>query len=54
MGVLLQDIGREDRKEHHADNDGSSTQTTFPTAVTGKIAAPTVVTFIQAHQSASP
>ena len=26
---------------------GSSTQTTFPTAVTGKIAAPTVVTFIQ-------
>ncbi len=33
---------------------GSSTLNTLPTVVTGKIAAPTVVTPIHAHQKALP
>ena len=35
-------------------SDGSSTQKILPMTVTGKISAPTVVTFIHAHQSALP
>ena len=35
-------------------NDGNNAASTLPTAVTGNISAPTVVTFIQAHHIALP